>query len=204
MVPGLRYAIEEIENAARSNLSPVRHQDKAEFAVRLYKNFDGDRFGDYLELPHDQAPTMGSFSPDGSKVVTVDFAGTAYVWDAQTGKHLRTFGRPRPAIEAAIFDPTGQFILTTDWYTISLLNSDTGKEVLTLRGDQPFLLKPLINGLFGRPYQPFSPDGEWIAVVSNEGSVRKWPVDPLRVAQDRHVRELTLAEKELFGTDDKQ
>jgi Tol biopolymer transport system component len=69
---------------------------------------------------------------------------------------------------------------------------------MTLRADTPSLLKAFGPPLQARPYNPFSPDGRWIAAVSLQGDVRTWPVNPLDVAQGSTPRELTEDEKAFY------
>jgi WD40 repeat protein len=54
-----------------------------------------------------------AFSPDGKLLVTASLDGTAGVWDAKTGRLLRTLNGPTPLFGVA-FSPDGRTIATMD------------------------------------------------------------------------------------------
>ena len=174
------------------------------FNVRIYRNLAGDRFGDvFRALPHAHPVIMASFAPDGKRVITVDETGAAFIWDAHTGEKTRTFHRDDQQIDAAFFDPTGTRILLLNDNYMSLMDSRTGLELLTLRDVQP----PITTAsAWTAPHsrQWFSSDGEWIVTVNMRGRVRQWPLRPSRIASHYLPRSLTRDEIENFEIRDAQ
>jgi WD40 repeat protein len=69
-----------------------------------------------LALLQDESQvTSASFHPDGKHVVTASAAGTARVWDSETGRvvaELRQPGHPADPISDANFSPDGRLLVT--------------------------------------------------------------------------------------------
>ena len=190
VVPGLE---------ARDRQSADQREEQPGFNIRIYPDLGSDRFGDkFVALPHARPPIMGRFGPHGKRVITVDATGAAYIWNAETGGKLRTIYRDDQQIEMAMFDPTGDRILISNGSYLSLRDSKTGAELMTLRETHGPLMRPMSVWPVPQLYQPFSPDGRWLVSVGFRGHVRQWPVNPLDIAEDYTARELTPAEIEHF------
>ena len=52
------------------------------------------------------------FSPDGRRVVTVDYDGVARVWEARSGKTLAVLRAETGSIDTAVFSPDGSRVVT--------------------------------------------------------------------------------------------
>src|SRR5262245_39079212 len=64
---------------------------------------------------HTETVYAVGFSPDGKYVLTASFDKTLKLWDAATGKEVKTFGGPQGhtnLIVAATFSPDGRTIAT--------------------------------------------------------------------------------------------
>ena len=74
---------------------------------------------------------------------------------------------------------------------VRLWDAETGRGWMTLTGHR------------GPVYSAeFSPDGEWLATASGDGTARLWPVDPLPLARSRLGRELTPSERQRYGIEE--
>lgn len=113
------------------------------------------------------------FSPDGQRVLTVEWRGQAQILDAATGNPLTPrFGRSAGSPHAC-FSPDGAWVANAaEEQTVRVWSSHDGAEVLTL--EQPDSALALA----------FSPDGRRIAVAGRDGVTRVWSTNG--------VQELTL------------
>jgi WD40 repeat protein len=118
-----------------------------------------------LELKGHTAPVFSaSFSPDGSRIVTVGGDATAKVWDARTSAELLTLKGHTGLVRSASFSPDGSRIVTasTD-QTAGVWDAQTGAEILTLEGHNGQVASAL-----------FSPDGSRIVTASPDSTAKVW------------------------------
>jgi WD40 repeat protein/tetratricopeptide (TPR) repeat protein len=105
-----------------------------------------------------------AFSPDGSRIVTAGYDGTARVWDAATGQPVLTFSGHRNYVLSVAFSPDGRRIVTGggQWAqearpdVAKVWDAATGRELLTLSGHAGCIWSVA-----------FSPDGS--RIVSGSG-----------------------------------
>lgn len=104
-----------------------------------------------------------AFSPDGSRIATGSFDGTAKIWDAQTGKELLHLGHE--GIGWVAFSPDGSRLATSSFMdgTLKIWNAETGKESLALKAHQ-----------VGVPTVIFSPDGAHFVTGSDGDGAKIW------------------------------
>jgi WD40 repeat protein len=107
-----------------------------------------------------------AFSPDGKLLGTASKDHTVKLWDAATGREVRTFNGHKSDVYSLAFSPDGKLLATaSEDHSIKLWEVDTGKEIRTLTG----------HG--GDVYQvAFSPDGRRLASCSQDRGVRLWEV----------------------------
>jgi dipeptidyl aminopeptidase/acylaminoacyl peptidase len=106
-----------------------------------------------------------TFSPDGRRIVTASYDGTARVWDAKTGVTLLVLHSDH-AVNSAVFSPDGSRIVTTTLNdkTARIWDAHTGATLLVLRGHGSQVYSAV-----------FSPDGSRIVTSGGrDNSARIW------------------------------
>jgi WD40 repeat protein/tRNA A-37 threonylcarbamoyl transferase component Bud32 len=146
------------------------------------------------------------YSPDGSRVVTAGWDGTARVWSPATGELLLTLKMEGEFVSSACFSSDGRVLITAgkdqvlrfwDAKTGALRRgvpgggtlaaaARRGRFVASLRPDNGICIWDADRGeqLAATPKQDqevtgfaFSPDGEYLAVAGFQGLVKVWKVE---------------------------
>ena len=132
-----------------------------------------------------------TFSPDGSRLLTVGSTGVGRVWDAESGDLLLSLQGHDGAVERAQWSADGSTIVTSGQDgTARLWDAATGEMGVVLAGHD------------GYPFVSLSPDGSRLATA--DGSVRIWTLDLdelVAIAQRRLTRPLTDAECVTYHVD---
>jgi WD40 repeat protein len=133
----------------------------------------GQRLGS--PLSHDHLVYHADFSPDGQRVVTAGFDGTAIVWDAQTGRQLASSFRYGRDVKQSRFSPDGRRVATgTSEGVVQIWDATTGEAIT------PQLEHPALHDLM---HLRFSADGQRLLVASGAqtASLRRLPKTDLPV-----------------------
>jgi len=102
-----------------------------------------------------------TFSPDGTRIAAA--GDPTIIWDATTGKELKTLRGHGAFVFSVAFSPDGRRLVTgSQDRTARVWDSSTGAELLTLRAD---------NFVFD---VAFSPDGKSIAGGSQGNTIMLW------------------------------
>jgi WD40 repeat protein len=107
-------------------------------------------------------------------ILTISSDKTALLWDATSGKLLRSLQRYRGTIHSASFSPDGRLILIVNDLTISLFDVLTGRELRELKGHNEHINEAV-----------FSPDGKLVLSAGADNVARIF-----EVASGNIVREL--------------
>src|SRR5271156_3720178 len=87
------------------------------------------------QLGHSGTVLSVAFAPDGKQVLTGSGDNTARLWDAQSGKELRTFTGHSDSVHSVAFAPDGKQVLTGGGdNTARLWDAQSGKELRTFTG----------------------------------------------------------------------
>jgi WD40 repeat protein/serine/threonine protein kinase/Tfp pilus assembly protein PilF len=106
-----------------------------------------------------------TFSPDGRRLATAGFEGTARIWDAETGEQLLVCTVPKESVFAVAFSPDGRRLATGSSRSLQVWDAASGAEICTLVGHT-------------NPIQAvaFTPDGLQLVSASRDHSIRIWPM----------------------------
>ena len=112
---------------------------------------------------HLDGVTSVAFSPDGQRIVTGSWDGTAKIWEVASGRELFTL-KGNDAIWSVAFSRDGQRIVTGSRdATAKVWQATSGRELLTFRGHSDAIWSVA-----------FSPDGRRIATASMDKTAKVW------------------------------
>ena len=114
-------------------------------------------------------PLSVDFSPDGKKLATGGNAGIVNFWDMETGRKLFSTGGHSFEIRRLAFSPDGNLLAMagdSPDILVKTLDVRTGEEISTFTGhdDRGSGVADIV----------VSPDGEKVATVSGDGSLKIW------------------------------
>jgi WD40 repeat protein len=136
-------------------------------------------------LGHERVVHFGSFSRDGTRVVTASQDQTARIWSVTTGEQLLVLRGHSGGVRTAIFSPDGKAVLTAgDDPTARLWDAESGRELLRLVGHE-----------HGLRSARFSPDGQRVLTAA-QNTARLWDTGSGAVIHvfDRHQDGITAAQ----------
>ena len=158
-------------------------------------------------MRHTDNVSHAAFSPDGARIVTASWDGTARLWSAETGTLLHSLVGHTEGVRHAAFSPDGARIVTASWDdTARLWSAATGTLLHTLEGhaadishaafspdgarivtaswdarlwsaETGALLHTLEGHTEGVSHAAFSPDGARIVTASWDGTARLWSAE---------------------------
>jgi WD40 repeat protein/tetratricopeptide (TPR) repeat protein len=165
------------------SLQPAEPMTIPPAEVRVWKSADGEAVGE--PLTNQIATRPASFSPDGSRVLTVCTDKAVRAWDPATGKQVGAdLGHDAEVVHAE-FGPDGRAVLTaTADGSARVWNAVTGSAVT-----------PVLKHGAAVERAAFSPSGRHVLTAGEDMAVRLWDAasgaavgDPLR-----HGRPVVLA-----------
>ena len=111
-----------------------------------------------------------SFSPDGRRLLTASYDGTARLWDTATGKERATCKGHSGFVYSVALNTDAKVLASGgEDDTIRLWDVETGKEETTVKGHEGGVISVA-----------FSPDGKTLASGGGDHVVRLWDVATLK------------------------
>ncbi|GHV03158.1 hypothetical protein FACS189485_05560 [Spirochaetia bacterium] len=119
-------------------------------------------------FPHlDGAIYSVAYSSDGSRIVSCGSDGEIRIWDAASGRNIRTLYGHIGSAESAAFSPDGRYIVSGGQdTTIRIWDAESGSELRTLRGHNEIVV-----------CVRYSPDGKYIVSGSVDTTIRIWDAE---------------------------
>ncbi|MGD8753640.1 MAG: WD40 repeat domain-containing protein, partial [Anaerolineales bacterium] len=195
-----RFQIESVENISAVALSP----DGGKVLIGVLDRIEGDwvrlwdiETGELLEsFPgHETAVIDMAFLPDGKRAVSVSWDRSLILWDIESGEMVRRMSGQNTELFSVAVDPSGRYALTgTGDGRLILWDLDSGEAIRNFKAHNA----PVAH-------VTFSPQGDWVLTNALDGAVHIWQVhrtlDELVdwVQENRYVRQLTCAERDLYG-----
>jgi hypothetical protein len=118
-----------------------------------------------LATEHERGPADVKFSPDGGLIATTA-GNTVQLWEANSGRLLRTLGGHTSAVYSLCFSPGGWMLASggAGW-TVRVWDLNERREMACLNGHSDTITSVA-----------FSPDGRFLVSTSDDETVRLWDV----------------------------
>ncbi len=117
---------------------------------------------------HQEMIGLVSWSPDGQTLASPSADKTIRLWDAKTGKLLRTFEGHEGIVYSVTWSPNGRKIASASQdKTIRLWDATSGKHLKTLEGHE--------KTVYGVAWSPVN--GQQIASASQDATIRLWDIE---------------------------
>ena len=131
----------------------------------LAKAIAGNRTHSVLR-GHNGIVSDAKFSPDGTRILTASYDGTARIWDAATATVIAILNGHTREVVTASFSPDGKWVLTgSSDGTARIWDTLTGAETVNLKGHT----REIVTA-------SFSSDGEFVVTASIDSTIRIWKV----------------------------
>jgi WD40 repeat protein len=138
----------------------------------------------------------GTFSPDGTTILTVGRDDVGHLWDAATGRQLHELRGHTNIMWRGTFSPDGRYVFTASQdKSARMWDARTGQQLRYFPG----------HALSAVANVAVSPDGSEIAIGSYDGAIQLTPTSgPALISQvcSRLRRDLTAVERTIYDITD--
>ena len=148
-----------------------------------FSDLSGKDVGPTIRANQDQIEAV-SLSLDGRRLLTAGFDGTARVWD-RSGKLVVELIGHQNKVLGAWYNPEGTMLVTAGADGTVRVWLTSGQQVAQFRGMYGSLSGEALGGDFGTPKVGFSPDGHWIAIPQEGGTIRVYRLESLEELLDQ-------------------
>jgi len=115
---------------------------------------------------HTDALTSVAVSPDGTRIATSSLDGTVKLWDAITGKEIKTLRAHSDAVWSVSFSPNGsQLVTASSDKTAKVWDIESGKPLVTLSGHNESVSRAVFSPMINEAR---------VATASDDGSAKVW------------------------------
>lgn len=95
---------------------------------------------------HGQRVNQACFSPDGKRIITAGFDGTARIWDAETGRLLKILSGHADKVTSAAFNADGSYVATgSNDGQARIWDVNTGQSLHVIRGHEKVVTSVAFN-----------------------------------------------------------
>ena len=120
-------------------------------------------------IGHSDNVVSVNYSPDGQFLASGSYDDTIKIWDAKTGREIRTI-QGHYGFTNISYSPDGQFLasgsIIDDTDTIKIWDAKTGREIRTIQGHSSFT-----NTV------SYSPDGKFLVSGDDDGNIEIWDAE---------------------------
>ena len=164
-----RLAAGDAPGAMSIILEVLSRQSPTSYTPEALNVFQEARAADVQRMAligHHGPVRSAAYSPDGHRIVTASYDGTARVWDSDTGRELLQLRGHSGRVICAVFSPDGRRIGTASSdKTARLWDAATGRPLMTFTGHRDELTSVA-----------FSPDSRRLVTASYDKTARIWDV----------------------------
>jgi hypothetical protein len=116
---------------------------------------------------HSDGVSSVAYSPDGWYIASGSLDNTIRIWNAESGRELRTLSGHSDTVRSVAYSPDGRYLASgSDDRTIRIWDAESGQELRRLSGHSGLVLSVA-----------YSPDRRYIASGSDDNTIMIWDAE---------------------------